>query len=122
MKKVITYGLILSVLLVSLSKAVVVTSFLVNQDLIASKYCENKNAPQKKCKGNCYLNKSLEKSESKSAPISSQILEEFVWCTGSEKSSFNYLFFFSSKLIHLSYDNESYAYSHISSIAHPPSA
>jgi hypothetical protein len=121
-KKLITYSLIFSVMLVSLSKAVVVTSFLVNQDLIASKYCENKNAPQKKCKGNCYLNKSLEKSENKSVPISSQILEEFVWCAGSEKVTFNYLFFFSSKLIHLSNENESYSYSYISSIVHPPSA
>jgi hypothetical protein len=125
-KAILTYFILASVLMASLTKALVVTSFLVNQDIIASKFCENKNLPEKKCNGHCYLNKNLKNDDSKSdknsVPRSSQIFEEFVWSTGSEKSSFNYLFFFSSKLIQLSYDNESYAYSHISSIAHPPSA
>lgn len=125
MKVILTYFILVSVLMASLTKVLVVTSFLVNQDIIASKFCENKNLPEKKCNGHCYLNKNLKNDDSKSdknsVPRSSQIFEEFVLSNHSSNILMPKLFSVNNCVLHKTYIRNLYVFNFSSEIAHPPS-
>lgn len=41
----------------------IIAWYQVNKEYVAKVLCENKNKPEKKCCGKCYLNKQLKKTE-----------------------------------------------------------
>lgn len=54
--------------------------FVLNQDMIASQWCENKDRPQLKCNGACYLMKQLKAQQGEApeapAPLPTNFEEE----------------------------------------------
>lgn len=60
-KTVIAIVLFLSVMLQSLAHLGVIGYYELNKDYIAKNLCENRDKPQKKCCGKCYLRKQLKK-------------------------------------------------------------
>jgi len=63
MKKIIAIVLLLGVLIQSMNKLVVILSYQVNKDYISKNLCENRNHPERKCCGKCYLKKQLNNTE-----------------------------------------------------------
>ena len=61
MRLIIVITIFLSLLAQTFSKGLIFVQFFVNQDYIAQNLCENKDKPELECKGNCHLNKALEK-------------------------------------------------------------
>lgn len=77
MKKILSILLTLTVFAASVSEAVVYMSFKINQSAIIQSFCINKNAPEKKCLGKCFLNERLAENEAgENIPNSSSIFEE----------------------------------------------
>ncbi|MGO3183849.1 MAG: hypothetical protein ACTIJ9_13565 [Aequorivita sp.] len=62
-KKVFSVLMSLVFLLVISQHAVIIVHFKLNQQSIENKYCINKNKPELKCNGKCYLNKELKESK-----------------------------------------------------------
>lgn len=70
------------------AKLVIVSHYLLNQELIADEFCVNKEKKELECNGKCHLNKELKgvdpEHESQSFPVlKSQNLECFVTETNS---------------------------------------
>lgn len=63
MKNIIALALIFALGFQFLSKLGLISYYLLNKDFIIEEYCENKNEPQLKCEGTCFLKKGLEKNE-----------------------------------------------------------
>ncbi len=71
--------LIAIILLLSLSyqlfvKLGVVVWFEYNRDYISKNLCENRNMPEKKCCGKCYLRKQLKKADDGTTPSSGKTI------------------------------------------------
>ncbi len=62
MRKGIAIFFSLIILCSSCTDLIQLALFKLNQDYIASVFCINKNKPQLKCDGKCYLKKSIAKS------------------------------------------------------------
>lgn len=62
-KRAIAILLLLSLFYQTFLKLGIVIWYHVNKDYIASTLCENRNRPEKKCCGRCYLNKQLRKAD-----------------------------------------------------------
>jgi hypothetical protein len=54
---------ILSMLLQSLGRTVILINFKINQAYIAANLCENKDEPESMCEGNCQLKKQIEQTQ-----------------------------------------------------------
>lgn len=63
MNKFIIISLLLLFLTLSFSKTILLIHYRLNIDFIKNELCENKNKPQLKCNGKCYLNKQVKKTE-----------------------------------------------------------
>jgi hypothetical protein len=61
----VTITLILLFAVQTFSKALLILDYQVNKDYIAKNICENRNRPEMKCEGRCYLCKKLRKEEKK---------------------------------------------------------
>lgn len=57
--------LVLSLILQSLSKVIVISNYLLNKQEITLRYCENKAKPALRCQGMCHLKKQLAEENSK---------------------------------------------------------
>ncbi len=66
---------ILSLLVASTSKGLIVIAYYANKDFIAKTLCENKDKPELKCKGKCHLNKDLQKEEKQSSTQGTSLKE-----------------------------------------------
>lgn len=51
------------VLIQSMNKLVVILDYQINKDYISKNLCENRNHPERKCCGKCYLKKQLNNTE-----------------------------------------------------------
>jgi hypothetical protein len=97
--------------------------FYFNRSYIAEKLCINRDKPELKCKGNCYLAKKLKEAESQKKDDANFQLKEWVsispfilsTCTVpfSERSTFKITF---------SQRSDDYQYLHLQAIFHPPMA
>jgi hypothetical protein len=65
MRSFISYLLLFSILLPTLSPWGTIAYFRLNRDYIARVLCENRERPQLKCNGKCYLAKMLKKQQDK---------------------------------------------------------
>ena len=63
MNKIIAIILLFGVLFQSMNKLVVILDYQVHKDYISKNLCENRNHPEKKCCGKCYLKKQLNNTE-----------------------------------------------------------
>lgn len=63
MRTVIVITIFLSLLVQTFSRGLIFVQFFVHQDYIAQNLCENIDKPELECKGNCHLNKALEKND-----------------------------------------------------------
>ncbi len=54
------------ILIIALRPVLPLIDYAVNYEYIADNLCENRNIPQSTCKGKCYLEKELSKSEKQS--------------------------------------------------------
>lgn len=66
-----TFILILAYLVYLLQPIYILIDFTINQEFIAQELCENKEKPELKCNGKCYLMKKLEKAVGKVKKIDS---------------------------------------------------
>jgi len=73
MLKSLTSGLLILILLLeSGSKSILFLNFEMHQDYIAQNFCEKKDIPDNKCKGNCQLKKEIKEQddrENKQGPV-----------------------------------------------------
>jgi hypothetical protein len=78
------------ILFTSLSKTIVWINYKINFNYIKAELCINKNKPQLKCNGKCYLTKQIKKTESapKNFPTTLKIKDEFKFYL----EDFNFLF------------------------------
>ena len=98
--------------------------YQLNKEYVATVLCENKNKPELKCCGKCYLNKQLKKAEgpandSKQLPGKNHITElsEFIPVIA---LNFNYsLFQTTGNILHDRY-KQTQGYHPATSIFHPP--
>jgi hypothetical protein len=121
MNKLIAILLIVGVLLQSMSKLVIIVNYDLRKDYIAKNLCENRDKPQMKCCGKCYLKKQLNKTEdsnSKQAPnkdsksdVVALIKEKIIL---PEYQHFEYT-------VHNTFWNNHYAFNYQSAQFHPPS-
>lgn len=123
MKRLLAILLLVSVSCQFAAKMGIVVWYEANKDYVSDVLCINKDAPEKKCNGKCYLKKQLDKVENnanddKETPVkkTENQLPEFVTS----------VFFVIHKQISLStlthtttYTNL-YNYQHSSSLFHPP--
>lgn len=58
--RILAFILLSGILLQTCSKQLIYTGYLLNKEMIASVFCINKNAPEKKCEGKCHLKKQLD--------------------------------------------------------------
>ena len=63
---------------------VIISSFLLKNDYIATNLCENKNKPELKCHGNCYLKKQFEKEEKKESEKNMDLKSQIEWAFTSD--------------------------------------
>jgi len=68
MSKFVAILLMISLGFQSLVKIGMVAWYQVNKDYIAKNLCENRNKPQMKCCGKCYLRKQLKKADNNNTP------------------------------------------------------
>ena len=105
------------------AKLGVIAWFSANRNYIAKELCENKNAPEKKCAGKCYLKKQLNKIEqgtdnSKELPEKKHKTELPEYIT--TVSTFPELvFFIPIEVSFIGYYNN-YSFKRAQSIFHPP--
>lgn len=66
MNKVIFISLLFLFLTLSFSKTILFIHYRLNLDFIKNELCENKNKPQLKCNGKCYLKNQVKKAENNS--------------------------------------------------------
>jgi hypothetical protein len=104
-------------------------NFHFNQNEITRMECENKNKPELKCNGKCYLAKQLKKAESQlegKKQESTRSIQNLKWL---ESSVFHCLDFpeittvqavFSSAEKHTFFDINFYEYQDVRSCFHPP--
>ncbi|MBB3841427.1 hypothetical protein FHS57_005455 [Runella defluvii] len=69
MKKFVSIGLILAVLLQPFYRLWIVVTFQINQDFIAATLCEERNTPENDCQGHCYLCKRLHQADEREKQI-----------------------------------------------------
>lgn len=62
MRRVFLVLLLLAVMAQSLDRLMIVAAFQLNQETITELFCINKDKPEKKCKGCCYLAKEIKKA------------------------------------------------------------
>lgn len=124
MKKLITLFLFFALMGASINKALVVVAFNINQDMIATELCENRNQPQKHCNGHCYLKKEITKEDTankKNLPYPvSQLFQDFVWLSPFVVLPSKPLFFGSDIQKYAAFQHPNYARLIQSDIAHPP--
>lgn len=65
MKLITTILLLISITMMTFSKAFIVLSFYANRSEIATKYCINKHNITMHCNGNCFLMRALKKDTQK---------------------------------------------------------
>lgn len=67
----------------------IVAAFQLNQEAITELFCINKDKPEKKCKGCCYLAKEIKKANDgeKKIPCGLKQHEAPTWSVSSESSS-----------------------------------
>lgn len=63
MKKLLAIALLLSISYQYVAKLGMVAMYELNKDYIARNLCENRDKPQMKCCGKCYLKKQLKKAD-----------------------------------------------------------
>ena len=105
------------------AKIGVIAWFNANRDYVATELCENKNAPEKKCAGKCYLKKQLNKIE-QGSDKSKQLPEkkhktEFSEFITSVAPHFAISFFTQSQVSAVAY-TDNYSFNCSQSIFHPP--
>jgi hypothetical protein len=70
MKSILSFLLIISVSLLSVSKSLICFSYQLNKDFISTHLCENRNKPQMHCNGKCHIIKKLkEDSKQDNSPV-----------------------------------------------------
>ncbi len=77
MQKIVVFIIIVSVLIASFSKLLILANYAINKVEITQKFCENKFNTQKKCFGKCHVNKLLVKDDKASSSSNSQSKETF---------------------------------------------
>ena len=65
MRQLILYGLLLAMLLPSISPWGTIAYYQLNKEYIAKNLCENRNRPELHCDGKCYLAKKLKAQQDK---------------------------------------------------------
>ncbi len=124
MKKALTYLILFVTISASMSRALVIGAFFVNQNRIAKTLCENRAKPSKHCDGKCYLKKQMAKDAKKekqsSLPFSvNEILQEFIVM---KYPQFEFPVFGKTAITsHFSAYSFSYSHIYFSEIPHPPS-
>lgn len=123
MKKLTAAILILIFLFQGFYSTAVTYWFYFNRSYIAEKLCINRDKPELKCKGNCYLAKKLKESESQKTDDANFQLKEWVSISPFILNTTTLHFFNRNpdkKLFTLSADE--YQYLHQHAIFHPPMA
>jgi len=65
LKRLTAWLLVFSVLTVNYSRLFVYAGFKLNQSYIAANLCVNRNKPQVRCEGKCYLAKKVKEADSR---------------------------------------------------------
>ncbi len=76
-RQLIAILLLLSISYQSFVKLGIVIWYQVNKEYVARNLCENKNRPEKKCCGKCYLNKQLNKADKGTAESTSSVPQKW---------------------------------------------
>ena len=86
MRKLFLVLLLLAVIAQSLDRLMIIAAFQLNQEAITELFCINKDKPEKKCKGCCYLAKEIKKANEceKKAPCGLKQHEAPTWLVSSE--------------------------------------
>lgn len=69
MKKIVSIGLILAILLQPFYRLWIVVAFEINRDFIAATLCEQRDTPKNDCQGYCYLCKRLHQADEREKQI-----------------------------------------------------
>lgn len=64
-RSIVSIVLIFSVTLANFSRLFIYAGFEMNQEYIVTELCENKDAPELNCNGQCYLSKKLKQADEK---------------------------------------------------------
>ena len=83
------------IMLQSGMKLIIVANFELNRQYISENFCENKDKPVMHCEGRCFLNKELQKQNSKEKSLPDLLKEKsaLVFYSSIEKFDFNKVFF-----------------------------
>ncbi|MCB9063605.1 MAG: hypothetical protein H6551_00520 [Chitinophagales bacterium] len=105
------------------AKVGIIVWYRANTDYITKEYCENKDKPELKCNGQCYLSKQLSKVDKgadtdKESPVVYEKNDLPVYFT-TEKPSFYFQLLPEKQKQHSQYSSD-YFYTYISSCFHPP--
>ena len=99
-----------------LNKAVLFTSYCINNEFIAQQLCENRKQAAKNCHGKCYLKKQMRDSESKSAKVFA--FKEFSEMVCESNGCFAFVYIYCEKCYPLFKDSD--YHSNIAFINAPP--
>lgn len=83
LKQTLLILLILLIIFPNLSKVYILIDFTINHDFITKVLCINKDEPELKCNGKCYLSKQLKKADSQKqekVPILQEEKIETLYC------------------------------------------
>jgi len=81
MRKLISLLIFVCLLVQMSSRLLIIGTFYANREYITTHFCVNKDKPQMKCGGRCYLHKELKENDKKSgnALIHPEKFQEFVF-------------------------------------------
>jgi len=97
----------------------IVAWYQVNRTYVATVLCENKDKPQMKCCGKCYLRKQLNKTEGSGSQQSKSLSDEWVEFIPAKKIEIALHYFEPRSEFQSSY-HASIGYDPIASVFHPP--
>lgn len=90
LKKVFIFILLISVLVQTMHKAVIITGYYASPEAFA-KNCENKSRPQLHCNGKCQMIKQLKEEEKKEAEAFSKKGQSVEWTAPVSESNLSVL-------------------------------
>ncbi|MBL6446716.1 hypothetical protein JMN32_10360 [Fulvivirga sp. 29W222] len=120
LKQGILWITILGSLLYSLALPVIWLDYQVNKDFIAKVFCINKDKPELKCNGKCYLAKKLKKAKKQQEDQTAELRQVSLALAVTALATFTFNTFAEEPLQHFGEVNNLYNFHFLSEIFHPP--
>lgn len=121
MKKLVAIVVFTCLLMQMSSRLLIIGTFYANREYITTHFCVNKDKPQMKCGGRCYLHKELKENDKKNgnALMHPEKFQEFVFIIPS-KLNFSVSTPLTSKKAYTLMRTSQYSYSFVPDCFRPP--